>query len=60
MDAWRAVANTLIVEYVLNKVHGYGMDPRRPLLPLGENEGEEFLGALGELLEVEREMSGGY
>ncbi|OOF98693.1 hypothetical protein ASPCADRAFT_162356 [Aspergillus carbonarius ITEM 5010] len=48
------------MKYVLNKVHGYGMDPRRPLLPLGEKEGEEFLGALGELLEVEREMSGGY
>ncbi|PWY83885.1 putative dihydrodipicolinate synthase [Aspergillus sclerotioniger CBS 115572] len=46
-----------VVAYVLNKVHGYGKDPRRPLLPLGEDEGEEFLGALGELLEVEREIS---
>jgi L-threo-3-deoxy-hexylosonate aldolase len=34
-------------------MHGYGVAPRRPLLPLKDKEGEEFLGALRELLEVE-------
>ncbi|RAK98735.1 dihydrodipicolinate synthase family protein [Aspergillus ibericus CBS 121593] len=45
------------MKYVLNKMHGYGKDPRRPLLPLGEKKGEEFMGALGELLALEREMT---
>jgi 4-hydroxy-2-oxoglutarate aldolase len=43
----------LCVEYALNKIHGYGVAPRKPLLPLKEKEGEEFMGALSELLELE-------
>jgi len=34
-------------------MHGYGAAPRRPLLPLKDKEGEEFMGALRELLELE-------
>ena len=40
-------------EYALHKMHGYGVAPRRPLLPLKETEGEAFMVALQELLEVE-------
>lgn len=38
-------------------MHGYGAAPRKPLLPLRESEGEEFMSALKELLELEAEYS---
>jgi 4-hydroxy-2-oxoglutarate aldolase len=41
----------------LNKIHGYSASPRKPLLPLKESEGEAFMTALGELLELEAEFT---
>jgi 4-hydroxy-2-oxoglutarate aldolase len=38
-------------------MHGYGVAPRRPLLPLKETEGEAFMLALQELLELEAELA---
>lgn len=38
-------------------MHGYGIAPRKPLLPLKESEGEAFMAALGELLELEAEFT---
>jgi len=38
-------------------MHGYGVAPRRPLLPLKEAEGEVFMLALKELLELEAELA---
>ena len=38
-------------------MHGYGIAPRRPLLPLKEKEGEKFMQALKELLEVEKKLA---
>jgi 4-hydroxy-2-oxoglutarate aldolase len=46
-----------IPEYALNKMHGYGIAPRRPLLPLKEKEGANFMSALQELLEVEGNLA---
>lgn len=37
-------------------MHGYGIAPRRPLLPLGEAEGGEFMNALGEAMRLESEL----
>ncbi|PQE06262.1 Aldolase-type TIM barrel protein [Rutstroemia sp. NJR-2017a BBW] len=45
------------MKYVLNKVHGYGAAPRRPLLPLKEAEGEVFMNALKDVLELEAELA---
>ncbi|KAL3455153.1 putative dihydrodipicolinate synthase [Aspergillus heterothallicus] len=44
------------MKYALNKMHGFGAAPRRPLLPLGQAEGEDFMLALRELLELEKEF----
>ncbi|KAH8678635.1 putative dihydrodipicolinate synthase [Tricladium varicosporioides] len=41
------------MKYALHKMHGYGIAPRRPLLPLKVAEGEAFMEVLKELLEVE-------
>jgi L-threo-3-deoxy-hexylosonate aldolase len=40
----------------LNKLHGYGIAPRKPLLPLNEDEGEVFMDALGEAMRLECEL----
>ncbi|KIW16281.1 hypothetical protein PV08_06332 [Exophiala spinifera] len=53
-DALAVPAGIRAMKYVLHKVHGYGKEPRRPLLPLDQEEGDEFLFSLGELLETER------
>ena len=37
-------------------MHGYGIAPRRPLLPLGKNQGEEFMVVLNDMILLEREM----
>ncbi|KAH9826520.1 Dihydrodipicolinate synthetase [Teratosphaeria destructans] len=44
------------MKYVLHKLHGYSLAPRRPLLPPREEEGEKFFAALGELLELETQI----
>ncbi|KAK4862271.1 hypothetical protein LT330_003409 [Penicillium expansum] len=44
-------------EYALNKLHGYGIAPRKPLLPLGEAEGDEFMKALDEAMRLECELT---
>lgn len=38
-------------------MHGYGAAPRKPLLSLKESEGEAFMTALVELLELEAEFT---
>ncbi|KZF19670.1 putative dihydrodipicolinate synthase [Xylona heveae TC161] len=44
------------MKFALNKMHGYGIAPRKPLLPLKESEGELFMSALRETLELEAEL----
>ncbi|KAL2204265.1 putative dihydrodipicolinate synthase [Sarocladium strictum] len=46
------------MKYVLHKLHGYGKGPRRPLLPLGETEGEQLMCQFGPMIELESEYSG--
>lgn len=46
-------------EYALNKMYGYGSAPRRPLLPLKQKEGDEFMSVLKELLDLEAELMNG-
>ncbi|KAH8895326.1 putative dihydrodipicolinate synthase [Thozetella sp. PMI_491] len=41
------------MKYVLNKLHGYGSAPRRPLLPLKEDDGEKLMAEFKEMLELE-------
>ncbi|RDW66635.1 putative dihydrodipicolinate synthase [Coleophoma crateriformis] len=45
------------MKYALHQLHGYSIAPRRPLLPLKEAEGETFMLALRELLELEAELA---
>ncbi|KAH6676313.1 putative dihydrodipicolinate synthase [Halenospora varia] len=52
-DAAAVPAGIRGMKYALHKIHGYGIAPRRPLLPLKEAEGEAFMKVLKELLEVE-------
>ncbi|KIY01090.1 uncharacterized protein Z520_02642 [Fonsecaea multimorphosa CBS 102226] len=54
-DAIAVHAGIRAMKFVLHQVHGYGKAPRRPLLPLNEDEGQLFLASLSELLETERE-----
>ncbi|KAJ5585152.1 dihydrodipicolinate synthase [Penicillium hispanicum] len=44
------------MKYALNKIHGYGIAPRRPLLPLKTPEGEQFMAVLDEMLQLERKL----
>ncbi|KAJ5263747.1 dihydrodipicolinate synthase [Penicillium angulare] len=44
------------MKYALNKMHGYGIAPRRPLLPLKNTEGEQFMIVLEEMLQLERKL----
>jgi hypothetical protein len=37
-------------------MHGYEIAPRKPLLTLKEAKGEEFMSALKELIQLEREL----
>jgi 4-hydroxy-2-oxoglutarate aldolase len=41
-------------EYVLNALHGYGIAPRKPLLPLSRTEGEGLMAQFKEMLELEK------
>jgi 4-hydroxy-2-oxoglutarate aldolase len=36
-------------------VHGYGKAPRKPLLPLGSEEGEKLMSQFGDMLSLEKE-----
>jgi len=38
-------------------MHGYGIAPRRPLLPLGEAEGEAFMEVLADVLKIEAKLA---
>ncbi|ORY35345.1 putative dihydrodipicolinate synthase [Naematelia encephala] len=44
------------MKYALGKLHGFGIAPRRPLLPLGEKEGEAFMDILQPLVALEAEV----
>lgn len=41
-------------EYVLNALHGYGIAPRKPLLPLSHPEGEGLMAQFKEMLDLEK------
>ncbi|OKL55848.1 hypothetical protein UA08_08908 [Talaromyces atroroseus] len=43
------------MKYALNQIHGYGVAPRKPLLPLKDSEGQAFMKALSEMIELEAE-----
>jgi 4-hydroxy-2-oxoglutarate aldolase len=45
-----------MAEYALGKLRGHSVFPRRPLLPLGEKEGQAFLAALSELMALEADL----
>jgi 4-hydroxy-2-oxoglutarate aldolase len=45
------------LEFILNRMHGYGTAPRRPLLPLGEKEGDNLLRQFREMLDLEEMYS---
>ncbi|KAK5732331.1 hypothetical protein LTR17_010645 [Elasticomyces elasticus] len=44
------------MKFVLNKLHGYGAAPRRPLLPIKEEDGNKFFAALKDVLNLEAEL----
>lgn len=45
------------IEYVLNQLHGYGKDPRKPLLPLKEEEGTRLMAQFKKMIDLEVEYS---
>ncbi|PVI08318.1 putative dihydrodipicolinate synthase [Periconia macrospinosa] len=45
------------MKYVLSELHGYGKAPRRPLLPLKEEEGRELLNLFSDMIALEKEYS---
>lgn len=51
------MANFWTAEFALYKLHGYGVAPRKPLLPLKESEGEAFMEILREMIELEAEYT---
>ncbi|KAJ5716991.1 hypothetical protein N7488_002637 [Penicillium malachiteum] len=55
-DASAVPGGIRAMKYALNKMHGYGIAPRKPLLPLNESEGEKFMEVLKEMLELENEF----
>ena len=59
-DATTAKAGIAGTKYVLEKLYGYGGAPRRPLLPMEVEKGEELWEHpdTRELVRVERELSG--
>ncbi|KAJ5634705.1 dihydrodipicolinate synthase [Penicillium herquei] len=56
-DASAVPGGIRAMKYALNKMHGYGIAPRKPLLPLNESEGEKFMEVLKEMLELENEFT---
>ncbi|KAJ5724575.1 dihydrodipicolinate synthase [Penicillium malachiteum] len=58
-DASAVPGGIRAMKYALNKIHGYGIAPRKPLLPLNETEGEKFMEVLKEMLQVENEFMEG-
>jgi 4-hydroxy-2-oxoglutarate aldolase len=41
----------------LSRLHGYGKAPRRPLLPLGEEEGAKLMEKFKAMIELEKEYA---
>ncbi|KAK8853372.1 hypothetical protein IAR55_004076 [Kwoniella newhampshirensis] len=41
------------MKYALHKMHGYSLAPRRPLLPLGDEEGEKYMRVFKPMLDLE-------
>ncbi|OQD81004.1 hypothetical protein PENANT_c030G07251 [Penicillium antarcticum] len=56
-DAAAVPGGIRAMKYALNKLHGYGVAPRRPLLPLKAGEGESFMTALDEAMRLECELA---
>ncbi|KAJ5553551.1 hypothetical protein N7494_002929 [Penicillium frequentans] len=52
-DATAVPGGIRAMKYALNKIHGYGVAPRKPLLPLKEADGEAFMAALDEMIQLE-------
>ncbi|KAK6073850.1 hypothetical protein SCUP234_07033 [Seiridium cupressi] len=45
------------MKYVLNKLYGYGVSPRKPLLPLKSKDGEKLMEQFKEMLDLEAEYN---
>ncbi|KAK7178770.1 hypothetical protein DPSP01_013557 [Paraphaeosphaeria sporulosa] len=45
------------MKYVLSELHGYGNAPRRPLLPLKDEEGSRLLELFSDMIALEKEYS---
>jgi L-threo-3-deoxy-hexylosonate aldolase len=45
------------VEYALHRMHGYSITPRRPLLPLRQQEGDRFMAVLEDVLRIESTLA---
>ncbi|KAJ5776297.1 uncharacterized protein N7511_001308 [Penicillium nucicola] len=58
-DAAAVPGGIRAMKYALNKLHGYGVAPRKPLLPLRESEGEAFMDVLSEAMRLENELTEG-
>jgi 4-hydroxy-2-oxoglutarate aldolase len=54
LDQIKGSSADFVVEYVLGYLHGYGRDPRRPLLTLDEKNGKLVIDLLAELLILEK------
>lgn len=44
-------------EYVLHKRHGYGISPRRPMLALRKEEGEDLMSQFAQMFALEAEYA---
>ncbi|KAI0144709.1 putative dihydrodipicolinate synthase [Pestalotiopsis sp. NC0098] len=45
------------MKYVLHKRHGYGISPRRPMLALGKEEGEDLMSQFAQMFALEAEYA---
>ncbi|CAK7214648.1 hypothetical protein SEUCBS140593_002252 [Sporothrix eucalyptigena] len=55
-DAYAMPAGIRGMKYVLNHLRGYGIAPRRPLLPLGEKQGQYLSRAFQTMMNLEQEI----
>jgi len=45
------------MKYALHRMHGYSITPRRPLLPLRQQEGDRFMAVLEDVLRIESTLA---
>ncbi|KAJ5664385.1 hypothetical protein N7507_005116, partial [Penicillium longicatenatum] len=56
-DAIAVPGGIRAMKYALNQMHGYGVAPRKPLLPLKEADGKAFMTALDEMIQLENDIT---